>query len=152
LCGRTYLGTVAHGRSRSYRYYTCWTRNRYGTDHCAAPRIDADQFDAIVLDALNTFYIHNTDLMTEAIREAQAHHEAIRSDLEAERDSVRTQMAQKEAAVDRYLTDYEDGKLSKDLIEQRVKKLSDDLTDLHHRRDDLSTSSTTRPARSHRRR
>jgi site-specific DNA recombinase len=94
-CGRTHLGTVAHGRSRSYRYYTCWTRNRYGTDHCAAPRIDA------------------------------------------ERDSVRTQMAQKEAAVDRYLTDYEDGKLSKDLIEQRVKKLSDDLTDLRHRRDDL---------------
>ncbi len=137
LCGRTYLGTVAHGRSRTYRYYTCWTRNRYGTDHCPAPRIDADRFDDIVLDALKDFYTSNTDLMMEAIRDAQTHHEAIRNELESELDSVRTQMAQKETAVDRYLTDYEDGKLGKDLIEQRVKKLSDDLTDLRHRRDDL---------------
>jgi site-specific DNA recombinase len=147
LCGRTYLGTVAHGRSRTYRYYTCWTRNRHGTDHCPAPRIDADRFDAIVLNALNDFYTRNTDLMLEAIREAQAHHEAIRTELEAELDSVRIQMAQKEAAVDRYLTDYEDGKLGKDLIEQRVKKLSDDLTDLRHRRDDLQFQLDNTPGR-----
>ena len=137
LCGRTYLGTAAHGRSRTYRYYTCWTRNRYGTDHCPAPRIDADRFDAVVLDALNVFYTRKTDLMMEAIGEAQAHHEAIRSELEAEQDSIRIQMAHKETAVDRYLTDYEDGKLDKNLIEQRVQKLSDELTELRHRRDEL---------------
>jgi site-specific DNA recombinase len=39
---RRYIGTNAYGRSRTYRYYTCWTRNRYGVDHCDAPRIDAD--------------------------------------------------------------------------------------------------------------
>jgi site-specific DNA recombinase len=147
LCGRTYLGTAAHGRSRTYRYYTCWTRNRYGTDHCPAPRIDADRFDAIVLNAVNDFYTRNTDLMMEAIREAQNHHETIRAELEAELDSVRTQMAQKETAVDRYLTDYEDGKLGKDLIEQRVKKLSDDLSDLRHRRDDLQFQLDNTPGR-----
>jgi len=110
---------------------------RYGTEHCPAPRIDANRFDAIVLDALSDFYIRNTDLMMEAIREAQAHHEAIRSELEAELASIQTQMTQKEGAVDWYLTDHEDGKISKDLIEQRVKKLSGDLTDLRQRRDEL---------------
>jgi site-specific DNA recombinase len=36
-CNRRYLGTNAHGRSRTYRYYTCFTRNRYGVDRCSAP-------------------------------------------------------------------------------------------------------------------
>jgi site-specific DNA recombinase len=135
LCGRTYLGTVAHGRNRAYRYYTCWTRNRYGTQHCPAPRIDADRFDAIVLDALSDFYINHTDLMMEAVRGAQDHHEAIRSDLEAELAATQAKMAQKDNAVDKYMTDYEEGTIGKDLIERRVKKLSDDLTDLRHRRD-----------------
>jgi site-specific DNA recombinase len=30
-CGRRYIGTAAHGRSKAYRYYTCWSRVRYGT-------------------------------------------------------------------------------------------------------------------------
>ncbi|MEV4706828.1 recombinase family protein [Actinoplanes sp. NPDC049316] len=137
LCGRTYLGTVAHGRSRAYRYYTCWTRNRYGTDRCPAPRIDADRFDAIVLDALSDFYINNTDLMMEAVRGAQDHHEAVRSKLEAELAAIRSKMTQKEKAVDRYMTDYEEGAIGRDVIERRVKKLSAELTDLRRSRDQL---------------
>jgi site-specific DNA recombinase len=53
---RRYVGTNAYGRNRTYRYYTCWTRSRYGVDHCAAPRIDADTLDATVLDAVRDFY------------------------------------------------------------------------------------------------
>ena len=44
-CGQKYLGTSATGKLRRYRYYTCFTRNRYGTAKCNAPRINADQFD-----------------------------------------------------------------------------------------------------------
>ncbi|WP_165949659.1 zinc ribbon domain-containing protein [Micromonospora sp. KC207] len=30
-CGHRYVGTAAHGRYKTYRYYTCWSRARYGT-------------------------------------------------------------------------------------------------------------------------
>jgi hypothetical protein len=60
-------------------------------------------------------------------------------------------MAQKDNAVDKYMTDYEEGTIGKDLIERRVKKLSDDLTDLRHRRDQLRFQLRARPARSPRR-
>jgi site-specific DNA recombinase len=137
LYGHTYLGTAARGKTKTYRYYTCWTRNRYGTEHCPAPRINADRFDDIVLAALSDFYLNNTDLMMEAIRNAQAHHESIRSELEAELASVQAKIIQKDQAVDRYLTDYEEGAISKEIIERRVNKISDELTDLRHNRDRL---------------
>jgi Recombinase zinc beta ribbon domain len=34
-CGHKYIGTSATGRSRTYRYYTCFSRVRYGTHGCA---------------------------------------------------------------------------------------------------------------------
>lgn len=37
-CGRRYIGTAARGRSRTYRYYTCFSRNRYGASGCSGTR------------------------------------------------------------------------------------------------------------------
>ena len=37
-CGHKYIGTSATGRSRTYRYYTCFSRVRYGTHGCDAAR------------------------------------------------------------------------------------------------------------------
>jgi site-specific DNA recombinase len=66
-CGRAYLGTNATGRSRTYRYYTCFTRSRYGVDHCDAPRIDADALDNLVLNALREFYTNQLDDLFQGI-------------------------------------------------------------------------------------
>ncbi|WP_084628430.1 recombinase family protein [Amycolatopsis nigrescens] len=41
-CGKRYLGTAAKGNKYRYRYYTCFTRHRYGTEHCSADRLPAD--------------------------------------------------------------------------------------------------------------
>jgi len=38
-CGHHMVGSAAHGRSRRYRYYTCYRRQRYGRQACAADRI-----------------------------------------------------------------------------------------------------------------
>ena len=40
-CGRHFVGTAAHGKIYDYRYYTCYSRQRYGKDTCAAERVDA---------------------------------------------------------------------------------------------------------------
>jgi site-specific DNA recombinase len=43
------IGTAANGRSKTYRYYTCFTRARYGKQECSAPRLNADDLDRAVL-------------------------------------------------------------------------------------------------------
>jgi site-specific DNA recombinase len=136
-CGRAYLGTSATGRNRVYRYYTCHTRNQCGTTYCDAPRIDADAFDDQVLAALCDFYRTRTDLITEAIASAQDAYRATRHAVEAELRTVSTSIAQKEAAVDRYLADYEDGKIDKAILEPRLEKLGRELRDLSRHRDEL---------------
>jgi site-specific DNA recombinase len=137
-CGQAYLGTSATGKlKKRYRYYTCFTRNRYGTSHCDAPRLQADILDQTVLQTLGSFYRDHTDMIMEAVTAAQERHRAGNATLEAELRTIKAQLAQKETVVDRYFTDYEDGKIDKILLETRIAKLSDDLAQLRRRRDKL---------------
>ncbi len=106
VCKRRYVGTNAVGRSRTYRYYTCWTRSRYGVDHCAAPRIDADALDGLVLDAVRNYYTNRLDDAQLAIAAARSQHLQGRAGHEQELAVVVEELAAKEAIVDKYLTDY----------------------------------------------
>ena len=136
-CARRYIGTNAYGRSRSYRYYTCWTRNRYGVDHCDAPRIDADALDAKVLDAIQDFYTNRLDEALDAIVASRAAHHRARASYQRELTAVETQLAAKEDVVDRYLTEYEDNKIDRDTVARRIEKISDQIRQLRNRRDEL---------------
>src|SRR4030095_13522525 len=40
-CGKRYVGNAAHGKTRRYRYYTCFSRLRYGTRARAGDRLRA---------------------------------------------------------------------------------------------------------------
>ena len=136
-CTRRYVGTNAAGRNRTYRYYTCWTRSRYGVDHYGAPRIDADALDAQVLAALRDFYTNRLDEAQEAITASRAEHHRARAGHERELATVDEQLAAKESVVDRYLTEYEDNKIDRDTVAQRVEKVSEQIRQLRHRRDEL---------------
>ncbi|MEV0269629.1 zinc ribbon domain-containing protein [Hamadaea sp. NPDC050747] len=65
-CGCKYIGTSATGKRRGYRYYTRFSRARYGKAGCAAHRIDADLVDEAVTQALIDFY-GRTDLIADTI-------------------------------------------------------------------------------------
>jgi site-specific DNA recombinase len=135
-CGRTYLGTSAVGRSRTYRYYTCFTRSRYGVDHCAAPRIDADALDEAVLAALADFSTTKLDQARQAITAARAEHRHAQAGYERELATVTEQLAAKEAIVDTYLTDYEEKKIDRDIVARRIDKISEQIRRIRHRRDE----------------
>lgn len=137
-CGRSYVGTKANGRNRTYRYYTCWTRVRYGVDYCAAPRIDADALDARVLDAVQEFYTDRLDLARSAIAVSRSQQQDARAGYEGELAALDEQLAVKEAIVDRYLSEFEDNKIDRDTVAQRVEKISDQIRQLRHRRDELT--------------
>jgi hypothetical protein len=65
-CGKRYLGNIAHGRSQRFRYYTCFSRHRFGPATCPAERLLADKLEAAVLDALLATY-NRTDLLSLAV-------------------------------------------------------------------------------------
>ncbi len=97
-CGKAMIGTRAHGRSRVYRYYTCFTRIRYDTSRCAASRMDADAVEEAVIAALASFYRHRHDLIADAIAQARASHAASADGKRAELAAVERELARTSAA------------------------------------------------------
>ena len=69
-CGKHFVVTSAVGNRYLYRYYTCFTRQRYGTRYCDAVRLPAEELDAAILDALLHVY-ERTDLFDKAVAAAR---------------------------------------------------------------------------------
>jgi len=120
-CGCKYIGTAAHGRNQTYRYYTCFTRARYGTTACPTARLPADQADTAILTALAAFYAQETELLTATITRAQAHHADSHAGQQAQADAVTTQIHAKETAITRYHTAFENGTMDDTTAGPRLK-------------------------------
>ncbi len=135
-CGRNYVGVAAAGRGHRYRYYACFTRQRYGKDACDGERIRADVLEAAVLDALLAFYA-DPDLIARAV--------AIKSDQVAETarhqrdelDAATAELRKTEAAIERYILAFEAGTISDAMFGPRVRDLGEQARTLKARRDQL---------------
>jgi site-specific DNA recombinase len=51
-CGKRYTGASAKGNGGRYRYYVCFSRQRYGRDTCDADRLPADELEEAILGQL----------------------------------------------------------------------------------------------------
>ena len=58
------------GNRYRYRYYTCFSRQRYGTKYCYAERLPAEELDAAVLASLLSTY-ERTDHFDKAVAAAR---------------------------------------------------------------------------------
>lgn len=128
-CGKHFVGNSAVGSRYGYRYYTCGTRQRYGTKHCDAERLPADELDAAVLDALRRTY-ECSDLIERAVLAARERAEALRDQHEQELVFTDTEAAKAEEAIERYLGAFEAGTLSEAQCGARLAKLGTKITDL----------------------
>jgi hypothetical protein len=117
-CGKAMIGTRAHGRSRVYRYYTCFTRARYDSGRCHASRLDADAAEHAVVTALASFYRDQHDLIADAIAAAQASHAAIHEGKSAELAATEHELARTGAAIIRSGTDNQRKALVESLVAQ----------------------------------
>ncbi|MGH8880340.1 MAG: recombinase family protein, partial [Stackebrandtia sp.] len=144
-CGKAMLGTRATGRNRTYRYYTCFTRARYDTSKCDFARLDADEVDTAVLDALADFYRNRTDLITQAIEAAQHRYHVTTTDRKAELDAVNGQLGQTNQAIDRYLSAFENGTLDEELLADRLADLQVKAKQLRRRKDELALAVDDEP-------
>ena len=121
-CGRGYIGTAATGRSKTYRYYTCWSRARYGNKAgCDIHRFNADDLEAAIGDALLDFYTTGHQLITDAIARFQQTHASSTAAKREQLATVKKEIRDNGAAVDRYLTAFEKGTLDDDAPEIRAR-------------------------------
>ncbi len=51
-CGKRYVGVSANGNGGRYRYYICFSRQRYGKKACEADRLPADELEEAILGQL----------------------------------------------------------------------------------------------------
>ncbi|WP_327002723.1 recombinase family protein [Dactylosporangium sp. NBC_01737] len=111
-CGSKYIGTVAHGRNNRYRYYMCWSRNRYGAKKgCDIHRFNADELETAIGQALLDFYTTGHDVIDQAISDFLNTYAQATSSHHDELASVTRQLRDNAAAVDRYLMAFERGTL-----------------------------------------
>jgi site-specific DNA recombinase len=134
-CDKAMIGTRATGKTQTYRYYTSFTRSRYGTDHCDADRINADALEPAVLDAMGSFYRRHHDVIADTDRDSQ----------QSELDIVDKQLATTNAAMDRYLTAFENGTLDDALLAERLAGLRVKAKQLVRRRDELTEALAAAP-------
>ena len=145
-CGHKYIGTSATGRSRTYRYYTCFSRVRYGTHGCDAARLPADDPEAAVLHALADFYTQAPALIADAVARAQARHRDGHADRHAEAGAVLAQIKNKQAAIDRYFTAFENGTMDDTTAGPRITALQAEIEQLQARHREITDTIGDQPA------
>lgn len=140
-CSRNFIGVASHGRSYRYRYYMCWTRNRYGPNACDADRIRAEELEDKVFDALLKVY-SDAEVLREAVAEDAAEQ---RADQQRRLDAlagIDAELRKAERATERYMQAFEDGKLSPELFGERVDQLARETQRLRSRRAELDVPAT----------
>ena len=135
-CGKHFVGTSAVGNCYRYRYYTCFTRQCYGTKYCDAERLPAEDLDVAVLDALLHTY-ERTDLFDKAVAAARRRARAERGNHEQELAVVDAGVTKAEGAIERHLTAFETGTLSEAQCGKRLEGLAAKVRDLRVRREEL---------------
>jgi site-specific DNA recombinase len=145
-CGSAMIGTRAHGKTRIYRYYSCYRRTRYDRVACGGQRIDADAIEDAVTRALADFYRHQHDLIADAIAGARTSHAAAHDAQCAELAATEHELARTGATIDRYLTAFENGILDPEDLAGRLASLKARSGQLRARRDALAGQVATMPS------
>ncbi|HET6311672.1 MAG TPA: recombinase family protein [Candidatus Nitrosotalea sp.] len=150
-CGNRFLGTVAHGRNGPYRYYTCFSRNRYGRHGCQADRLPADAFERAVLASMQTTY-SDSDLIERAVAGARKKVNTALPRMRSDLRSLEAKIDKAEQALLRYFDAFESGTLAARRLAGRMEELEQRLAELRMQRetlqDELADISITPPTAS----
>ncbi len=146
-CGQAYIGTAAHGRNGRYMYYTCFTRMRYGTKHCANDRLPAEQLEKAVTRRLWKV-LEDGDLVNKAIEQTYARLTERTDEQTSEREAVQRKLTETRAAMDRYFRAFENGTMPEDTCAPRIAALGEQANALEGRAAELAAlNNTERPER-----
>ncbi len=136
-CGARFVGGAAKGNRHRYRYYTCFTRHRYGTGSCDADRLPAEELDRAVLDSLLDTY-SQADLLQRALSGGRDRAGEQQRRLREELEVTGAELRKAEEAIERYLLAFEAGNLPEATCGQRVQALAEKAAGLRDRRTELT--------------
>ncbi len=136
-CGKKFLGTAAHGNGGRYVYYTCYTRQNYGTEECDADRLPADELDEAIARQLVSV-LEQEPLVQQAVREAFAEIESERPRRQHDLVQLDAEIRRTDDALNRYSLAFEQGTLDPDEFGPRMKELRGKRQGLEGRREELS--------------
>jgi site-specific DNA recombinase len=136
-CGKRYIGACAHGNGGRYPYYVCFSRQRYGKKTCDADSLPAEELEQAVLEQIVSV-LEQEPLMRQAIEEAFADLDAARPKREAELKRTDAELRKLHETLDRYFRAFEQQTMPKQLCGRRISKLTEKLSQLEARRDELA--------------
>ena len=136
-CGKRYLGASANGNGGRYRYYVCFSRQRYGKKACEGERLPADALEEAILEQLLAV-LEREPMVREAISEAFAELEADQPKREAELERIDTERRRIGESLDRYFRAFEEGTMPESACAPRIGELSEKLRGLEARREELA--------------
>jgi site-specific DNA recombinase len=136
-CGKRYIGAAANGNGGRYRYYVCFSRQRYGRHSCDADSLPAEELEQAILEQLQDLLAREDDVR-EAITAAFAKLDAQQPKREAEVARLDAELRKVDEALDRYFRAFENGTLPEKACAPRIADLTRRLSELQARRDELS--------------
>src|SRR6266536_568092 len=111
------------GNLYRYRYYVCFSRQRYGQATCAADRLPADELDRALLEAL-LVTLARSDLIERAAHNLAAQLDHDRDRHLAELAAIEAELRHLDQAIDRYMLAFEQGTLDPDRFNARLEELA----------------------------
>jgi site-specific DNA recombinase len=130
---------TANGNGGRYRYYVCFTRQRYGRKACDAQSLPADELDAAILDQLAELLAREDDIRTE-IEKAFAELDADKPKRQIEIERLDAELRKTNDTLDRYFRAFEHGTMPERACAPRIAKLTQRLSELDARRAELAAS------------
>jgi site-specific DNA recombinase len=136
-CGKRYLGASANGNGGRYRYYVCFSRQRYGKKACEGERLPADQLENAILDQLLAV-LEREPMVRAAISEAFAELDADQPKREAELERIDAERRRTSESLERYFRAFEEGTMPESACAPRIGELSEKLRGLEARQEELA--------------
>jgi site-specific DNA recombinase len=125
------------GRNGRYTYYTCFTRHRYGTEHCANDRLPAEKLEQAVTQRLWQV-LDDHDFTSHAIDEAYQRLTQRESDHDDELAAIKQKLAETRSALDRYFRAFEAGTMPENTCAPRIATLNEQAKVLEARAGELA--------------
>ena len=143
-CGKRYVGAAANGNGGRYRYYVCFTRQRYGRSACDADSLPADELEHAILDQLTDLLGREEDIRHE-IQNAFAELDANRPKREAELERLDAELRKTNDSLDRYFHAFENNAMPEQACAPRIAQLTQRLSELEAHRTELAIDNEEGP-------
>ncbi|MGH2749735.1 MAG: recombinase family protein [Actinomycetota bacterium] len=135
-CEKHFVGTTANGNGGIYRYYTCYSRQRYGPNACDQERLPADQLEVTLIQHI-VRNLRDNSVLDAAIDKALATDEGKAPSYEREMSALEAETRDVHKRIDRYLQAFESGAIDPDACGARLSELKDRQDALESRRIEL---------------